>query len=442
MSTVSDHYPKVLLVYHMLVSEDNPRTQHLVAWFKDWPGDCLAQICTGETQGQRPFAKQVYRLGAKDRWFGALMRYHRARVLREAGSVNALAGQNGGTLRLRAARWILRSGLWELAFPIRLSSALKSFVSQFKPDVLYVQGYLLGLSQLALRLREWRLTPICFHTADDWPAYLYADSLARQLLRPVVKRISTRLVRQAESRIAFTRLMKQEYEARYSAPFHDVIGPVAAMDAGAAAEPIPSCPVDCASVVYAGSLQRGRWRSAVHMARAARALRKQGLDVAFVCYSLDAPRDAVVEMRQLGTILNAPVPIGQIPGILRGAGILFLPESFDQDASSWISLSLSSKVPFYIAARRPILIYGPPFAGIVRHAQTEGWGRSVIQPSVDELTECLRQMVADPSDCVHHDVLLSQYDVRGARTRMLENLRALECRTRATRNPMPTPNAS
>jgi hypothetical protein len=328
-------------------------------------------------------------------------------------------------LRLKAARWVTRSGLWEIVFRIRLSNALRHFVSRFDPEVIYAPGYLLGMSQLPLLLHAWRQTPICFHTADDWPAYLYAESPARPLMRPAVRRISTRLIREAELRIAFTSLMKREYESRYQAPFHDVIGPVADMTACGSAEPVVSCPGKTLSIVYAGSLQVGRWRPAIDMAKAVQILRKERFDIVFVCYSLDTPRGAKRELEELGAILRAPVPLDQLPGVLRGAGILFLPELFNETASSRIALSLSSKVPFYLAAGRPIIVYGPPFAGVVRHAQQEGWGATVVRPGPAQLAKCLRRTLSKGLDRVHSQAILSQYDAEDARRRLLQGLRAV-----------------
>ena len=76
------------------------------------------------------------------------------------------------------------SGLWELLFPVRLSHGLKRFLAAFRPDIIYSQGYTLGFSQLPLMLHAWTGAPICFHTSDDWPVYLYSESPARVLLRP------------------------------------------------------------------------------------------------------------------------------------------------------------------------------------------------------------------------------------------------------------------
>lgn len=439
MASANTEYPKVLLVYNMLISGDNPRTQHFMVWFQDWPRDRLAQVCTGDEMGCAPFTKHVYRLGAEDRRMGALMQRQRSGAVRKAGSVQVLSGQSVGGLKVRAARWVMRSGLWELVFKIRLSDALKSFVSEFDPDVIYAQGYTLGLCQLPLLLNEWRSIPLCFHTADDWPTRLYADSPVCLLMRPVVKDVATRLIRRAQVRIAFTGMMKQEYESRYRVPFHDVIGPVVDMKACAAAEPVASCPGEAITVVYAGSMQGDRCRAAIDMAKAVQLLRKEGTDIVFVCYNLDAAREAAAELEQLGAIVKAPIPVEQVPGILRGAGILFLPEWFNETDSSWISLSLSSKVPYCIAAQRPIVVYGSALTGVAQHAEAEGWAVTVVERAAERLADCLRRLLQTGLKCNHSEDILTKYEAKYARSRLLSMLLGL--RERATAGTRRQPGA-
>ena len=178
---------------------------------------------------------------------------------------------------------------------------------------IYAQGYLLGFSQLPLVLNNWRLKrPSASIPRGHWPVSLReypraaADATGREPR-------FTRLIREAARRIAFTRLMKREYESRYQVPFHDVIGPVADMAACQSAPPVPSCPGTATSIVYAGSLQVGRWQPAIEMARAVQILRQEGCHVSFVCYSLDTPRQAIQQLVQLGTILKPAVPIERVP---------------------------------------------------------------------------------------------------------------------------------
>lgn len=219
--------------------------------------------------------------------------------------------------------------------------------------------------------------------------------------------------------------MKDEYEQRYGVPFHEVIGPVVDRASCEAAPAIVACPDGAITVLYAGSLQMDRWHAAIDMANAVAALRQEGTNIRFVCYNLDAPAAAMTELEQLGTLLKAPVPVAEMPGILKGADILFLPESFEQNIGTWIALSLSSKVPYYIMAKRPIVVYGSPCSGVVRHAKTEGWAIAVTEPGVDGLLTSLRRIIAAGFNCLHEDAVFTGYDAKQAQARMCDRLLGL-----------------
>jgi hypothetical protein len=53
------------------------------------------------------------------------------------------------------------------------------------------------------------------------------------------------------------------------------------------------------------------------------------------------------------------MPQSELPRILSSADILFLPYSFSQIARKAIETAFPSKIADYLAAGRPILVFGP-----------------------------------------------------------------------------------
>ena len=220
--------------------------------------------------------------------------------------------------------------------------------------------------------------------------------------------------------------MKDAYERRYLVPFHDVVGPTVDRRAFVEARPVAICSGNTTPVVYTGNLAWNRWRSALDMAKVVHLLGGEGWDISFVCYSLSAPSDAVADLERLGAVVREPVPVSQVPGIVKSAGILFLPEGFDEKVGRWTSLSLSSKVPYYVMARRPIVVYGSALSGVVRHAQAEGWGTTVTEPSLQRLADSVRDILTGRLQFVWREEVLARYDAREAKSRMF--LRMCELR--------------
>lgn len=57
--------------------------------------------------------------------------------------------------------------------------------------------------------------------------------------------------------------------------------------------------------------------------------------------------------------LPLPGSHDQLPAVLAGCDVLFLPGHFDTAYQNAIQLSLSSKAHLYMMSGRPILVYGP-----------------------------------------------------------------------------------
>jgi len=58
---------------------------------------------------------------------------------------------------------------------------------------------------------------------------------------------------------------------------------------------------------------------------------------------------------------------------LKGADILFLPETFETQKAQAIQYSISTKATFYMMSERPILVYASPITGIVEYAKRDKW---------------------------------------------------------------------
>ena len=93
----------------------------------------------------------------------------------------------------------------------------------------------------------------------------------------------------------------------------------------------------------------------------------------------------------------------EIPALQQSADILFLPFSFPIHGYNHLSIlrtASPSKLPEYLAAGRPILVYAPAYTYYSRYARQEGFGLVVDQPDLDLLREALIKLKNDQSLCV------------------------------------------
>jgi len=78
----------------------------------------------------------------------------------------------------------------------------------------------------------------------------------------------------------------------------------------------------------------------------------------------------------------------------RVGDILFLPISFDLTPDQARTAS-PSKLPEYLAARRPILVHAPPDSYVARYARAHGFAEVVDVPEVEAVAAAVRRLATD-----------------------------------------------
>jgi glycosyltransferase involved in cell wall biosynthesis len=81
--------------------------------------------------------------------------------------------------------------------------------------------------------------------------------------------------------------------------------------------------------------------------------------------------------------------------VLRRANVLVHVESFGSAERQYTRLSVSTKIPQYMSAGRPILAYGPGDVASCQYVQDSSSGVVVGRQDRQDLTDALRRLCAD-----------------------------------------------
>jgi glycosyltransferase involved in cell wall biosynthesis len=87
----------------------------------------------------------------------------------------------------------------------------------------------------------------------------------------------------------------------------------------------------------------------------------------------------------------------ELPHILSGADILFLPYTFVEEFREIVETAFPSKMADYLAAAKPILVFGPPYSTLVRYASQLGFAEIVDEFSEAALARAIKKLVFSPS---------------------------------------------
>lgn len=377
-------YPKVLIVLMQKVKAYDPQNMLIRTQFGEWPKERLAQIhATGDASGYGTFLNSYYCLDEKDRVFGCVFKRMRGGIydmtspdpISKKNEKKNYINYNISIIKKKIADIIIRSGLWELIFRVRMSTAMSNFIKDFNPDLIYCQGYSLGFSTLPVLIAAKFNIPICYQTTDDWPSYTYNNPLMSWILnRSVAKLVSI-----AKVRLAFGEKMRSIYEERYNVSF-DVTYHLD--DTERFKINISESNIDKIKIVYTGSLALKRYEAILDILSA---IKNIDLDIEIDIYTSGLPKDIprlIMEAQEIS--IYALPKHSDLPKILSKATILFLPESFTVP-KSYIGCSISSKAHLYMMSNKPIIVYGPSYSGTVSYAKEKGWATVVDKKNINDL---------------------------------------------------------
>lgn len=394
-------FPRVLLVTKSQIGDIDSGSAALRSWFKEWPRDHLAQVFSGGAPVANPFCSRNLQIGPDERRCGRLffklkgssladtaLPYRRPLSAPQPTGAIATAARSLGNA-------LIESGLWELAFTPELSRRLNSFVREFNPEAMFVQGCDITFMRLPLLIRAEFGTPIHFDIVDDWVAHLYRGSWLGPVMGRVVKRAFGDLVRASARRYTIGESMAEEYRARYGVPFQPLMQ-CDDQERFSLARSSVETDDQTVRIVYSGSLALNRWKALLDLSQACAEKRFNGRRLSITVYAPFVPMEAVGPLQDAPHLtVKAAVPDAEVPAILAGADLLFLPESFDPAISNYIKLSVSTKAHLYMMSMRPTLVYGPPGIGTVEYARRYGWAHVLDREGPPHLAAAVQLLLED-----------------------------------------------
>lgn len=277
--------------------------------------------------------------------------------------------------------------------PYRLTEEIRGWIDTFRPEMIYSMLGSARVCRLVLSIAAARSLPIIPHFMDDWPRTLYRDSVFAPWLRMVMNQQLRQILRRAPIRLAIGDEMAVAYNSRYGGSFLPFMNCV---ELETNSDPPPHSAV---RLVYLGGLHLNRWQSLAEIGAAAEAVSRGGTAVELLIYT--SPQGSA----QYEHLLNRPpymrlvgyVAPEDVAAVQKDADVLVHVEAFDQRSRNYTRYSVSTKIPEYMAAARPILAYGPPEAASLKYVAGSDCGITVSEQSPIAIQSALTELASSPS---------------------------------------------
>jgi glycosyltransferase involved in cell wall biosynthesis len=399
-------YPRVLVIDPVPFNRITNNGIVKSALFQGWPEDRLAQIDYSNIEPGFDVCRRYWKLTKTDILKSLVGPGPRAELTAPAALAGASAdaapaygfeGRPALERRLSilpsAARLLIGEAVFRL--PSVLSRSLRSWVADFRPDVIFsitANAPMLRTVTLASRMGD---VPVVPYFTDDWIRTLYRDGPLSTLLRRSLLRWFGECLRRSPVRLAVCEAMRTEYEARYGGDFRTVWPPLDR----AAADEVPPRPPDRRPVrlLYVGSLEPGRWRPLRAIGEALQALRAKGIEGELHIYAFPDEIRRYRRRLEIEPVLRvrgsaAPAETRRLQA---EADVLVHIESFAAADREMTRYSLSTKIPQYLRAGGCLFGYGPGEIASIRYIEDAGAGVVVGKEDPALLRQSLQRVLAD-----------------------------------------------
>lgn len=345
---------RVLVINAIQMGEPNGTGNTLNNIFSAYPKDKLLQLLV------IPEVKQYFSDIKTINTGMAVCRFpYQIMKRRQAHVDNAQAGiLVGGVVKGNNTKEMLHEVLKGIldSWPVFCKSLYKE-IDEFKPEVIYTCAANIRIMKVVRHVAKHYSIPVVVHLMDDWPKTLYTTSLLSLPFRINMKHQLKQLYKMSDVNYAITEGLGKKYSEKYSRRHITLMNPTK-VEGYFREEREADTPI---RFLYAGSLSLRRDESLLAIADVLQKLDHAGLKNEFDLYipPLLDTEETKSRFLKYGAKIYSYVPANEVYELYVKYDVLVFTESFLPEIIEFTTLSLSTKIPEYLAAGVPMLAYLP-----------------------------------------------------------------------------------
>jgi glycosyltransferase involved in cell wall biosynthesis len=377
-------YPNVLVVSHNSFSDTLNNGKTLSSLFKNWPKENLAQLYFWPELPDVTTCYNFFRItdyevldsfitrknlvgtiinGDPENLNGSIESSIVKNLTRNRGNHNGGKGFHkiiSGMFKKRLSGAILiRDYMWNKKFPE--TTNFSKWIESFKPDVVFLQcSNGVFPYRIALQIGRKYNIPILLQITDDYLTPRGIMTLSGWLHHKKLIKEVKKVINYSSCVFAIGEKMAVEYENRFGGKYEIFMNTVDTSNSVISSNETKRND-NCIKFLYAGSLHTNRWKTLSVIGEALKELRDDGLNCKFDVYTNIKPEDKVLKAISYKGIMEycgSLTPI-ELENKMNEYDILVHVEAFDKNSKHITRLSVSTKIPEYLAKGKSLLAVGP-----------------------------------------------------------------------------------
>jgi len=392
---MGENYPKILVINQQSIFKKNATGITLQSTLKSWPKDKLMELAISPSENSisQEFSG-IKTISATKATF-PLRTLSNIRIFKKVNN-NLKSTQKVQKTHYTQSKITKKEILRECFYvttdlsSMFIGSNLKKEIDRFNPDVIYTLGGSVSVMKMSLYFSKRYDINIVIHFMDNWQETLQWDN--NKLLKPykvVMDRWLDKIYQHSVRALAISPQMAEVYTKRWNIPHYSLMNSID-INSMYCETKIPS---ETFCFVYAGGLHLQRWKSL------------QDISEAINVVSIELKRKIVLKIytgkenkqqyqknfNQEFVQFNDFVPHEKIKHIFNEADVLVHTEMDNAQMYGFFKYSISTKIPEYLSANRPMLFYGPQKLYLYQYL--EGESAAFTASNKDELIQSIKQLV-------------------------------------------------
>ena len=288
-------------------------------------------------------------------------------------------------------KWI---GLIHIMSRIRFSDQFRDWLTDFNPDLLYLQVTSWEDIKFAIQLCDYLKIPSVIHNMDDWPSTISNTGLFKNYWRGVIDREFKSLLARMDLHLSISNAMSEEYQRRYGVDFRAFHNPIETKVWKKYTKTTYDFDGDVVRVLYSGRIGVGITESLVEVATVIEKINQTWGNIKL--YIQSPSSDYEVRNRLLKydcIVLNSPVEYNELPEIFSKADIMLIANDFEVEGIDYLRYSMPTKVSEYMISGTPVLIYASGETAVSRFFSENECGICVTEQNPDKINDALKKLV-------------------------------------------------
>lgn len=397
--------PKVLLLGIDPFNRTNATGITLSNLFEGWDKDNIAQVYFSDKIPTIDVCHKYFKLPNHtvfvDYYFRKIISFFKNHQI-ATSSFNSLSINSKKKNLKNIIRLNLRAAL-DLS-PLILSSDLFDWMKRFNPDIIYSTLGSCRMVNLANRIAAHLNKPFVPHFMDDWVSTIYAQNELGGVAKKYFEKKLAEVIKKSNGGLCISEPMVEEYTKRYGLEFSPFVNCIDDVLFSYPAEDTNNKFI----IQYIGGLHLDRWRSILDVAKAVDKLNDVGKKVSLHIYC--PSEHSILFSHYFNSLIHTEfkgyICSDKVSQVLKEASLLLHVESFDENYIHYTKFSLSTKIPQYLAAGKPVLGYGPDVLASMKHLVKTNSGEVISKNNCDDIYLAIEKLI-------HNKDLLMSYAVNG-----------------------------